>query len=233
MDHSALVSAIAAMQRLDGVAGILLFKGKNAIHKQMPFTDGRTFDLMDTLGDMLDGYQQVRRRIRSVYLQFDGGVLLMLVQEQSALVFFLMNRADVDLVAGAGAGLLRDFAVYLAGASAHAQPVSPSTTPGVEEMIVTRARAVQAISEKVEPTASNWGAVRAVVERTLGKVMGRAQASNLISRTISDSKIDDPYRLPRSDVLKLAVSCIEHVPNSSKRRQLLMELENDLAEQKL
>jgi len=34
-------------------------------------------------------------------------------------------------------------------------------------------------------------------------------------------------------VLKLAVSCIEHVPNVSKRRQLLMELEHDLAEQKL
>jgi hypothetical protein len=232
MDHSALVSAIAAMQRLDGVAGILLFKGKNAIHKQMPFTDGRTFDLMDTLGDMLDGYQQVRRRIRSVYFQFDGGVLLVLVQEQAALVFFLMNRADVDLVAGAGAGLLRDFAVYLAGASDVAQPIS-QTAPEVEELVVTRARTVQAMADKVEPTASNWGAVRAVVERTLGKVMGRAQASNLIARTITDSKIDDPYRLPRADVLKLAISCIEHVPNMSKRRQLLMELEQDLAEQKL
>lgn len=232
MDHSALVSAIAAMQRLDGVAGILLFKGKNAIHKQMPFTDGRTFDLMDTLGDMLDGYQQVRRRIRSVYFQFDGGVLLVLVQEQSALVFFLMSRADVDLVAGAGAGLLRDFAVFLAGASDQAQPLSHSASE-VEELVVTRARTVQALADKVEPTASNWGAVRAVVERTLGKVMGRAQASNLIARTITDSKIDDPYRLSRADVLKLAVSCIEHVPNVSKRRQLLMELEHDLAEQKL
>lgn len=232
MDHSALVSAIAAMQRLDGVAGILLFKGKNAIHKQMPFTDGRTFDLMDTLGDMLDGYQQVRRRIRSVYFQFDGGVLLVLVQEQSALVFFLMSRADVDLVAGAGAGLLRDFAVFLAGASDQARPASQSA-PEVEELVVTRARTVQAMADKVEPTASNWGAVRAVVERTLGKVMGRAQASNLIARTITDSKIDDPYRLSRADVLKLAVSCIEHVPNVSKRRQLLMELEHDLAEQKL
>jgi len=34
---------------------------------------------------MLDGYQQVRRRIRSVYFQFDGGVLSVLVQEQPAL----------------------------------------------------------------------------------------------------------------------------------------------------
>ena len=229
MDHSALVSAIAAMQRLDGVAGILLFKGKNAIHKQMPFTDGRTFDLMETLGDMLEGYQQVRRRIRSVYFQFDGGLLLVLVQEQSALVFFLMNRADVDLVSGAGAGLLRDFAIYLAGASDQRQAVTQSEN-AVEELVVTRSRTVQAIADKVEPTVSNWGAVRAVVERTLGKVMGRAQASNLIARTITDSKIDDPYRLPQAEVLKLAVSCIEHVPNVSKRRQLLMELEHDLAE---
>jgi len=175
------------------------------------------------------GYQQVRRRIWSVYFQFDGGVLLVLVQGHSALVFFLMGCADVDWFAGAGAGLLRDFAVYLASESGQAKLIA-QTADGVEEMIVTRSRTVQAITANSEPMANNWGAVRGVVKRTLGKVMGRAQASNLIARTVTDSKIDDPYRLPQTAVRKLAMSCIEHV---SKRRQLLMDLENDLAGQHL
>jgi hypothetical protein len=56
--------------------------------------------------------------------------------------------------------------------------------------------------------------------------MGRAQASNLIERTIEDAGIPDPYRLPVTEVRKLATAIIEHIPNTSKRRQLLVELES-------
>ena len=81
MDHSSLITAIASVQRLEGVAGAMLFKGRNAIHKHMPFSDGRTLDVMDVLGEMLEGYRQVKRRVRQVFFQFDGGVLLVLVQD--------------------------------------------------------------------------------------------------------------------------------------------------------
>ena len=108
MTLNSLIAAVAALQRLDGVAGVMLFKGHNTVHKQMPFSDGRALDLREIVGQMLDGYRQVRRKMRQVYLEFDGGVLLLLIQEESALVLLLTARADADLVASAGTVLMND-----------------------------------------------------------------------------------------------------------------------------
>ena len=77
---------------------------------------------------------------------------------------------------------------------------------------------------------NNWGGVRKLIENVLGKVMGRAQAANLIDRTLTDREVVDPYRLNSDEVLKLAVAVIEQIPNTGKRRQLLQELESRLAE---
>jgi len=41
MSLEPVISAAAALQRLDGVAGVLLFKGKHSIHRQMPFAESR------------------------------------------------------------------------------------------------------------------------------------------------------------------------------------------------
>jgi hypothetical protein len=229
MDLSALTTAIASVQRLDGVAGSFLFKGRNAIHKQMPFSDGRTLDLMDVLGEMLDGYRQVRRKIRQVYLEFDGGVLLILVQDTSALVFFLTGRADADLVASAGTVLLKDFAVFLAGVSDQV-----STAPAqIEELIVTTPRAAQQMATKQEAQLNTWGPLRKQVEALLGKVMGRAQVVAMIDRQLVKLGIDDPYRMPASGLRNLATALIEVVPNTSKRAALLSELETVLQEHHL
>jgi hypothetical protein len=231
MDHSALITAIASVQRLDGVAGSFLFKGRNAIHKQMPFSDGRTLDLMDVLGEMLDGYQQVRRRIRQIYFQFDAGVLLMLVQDTTALVFFLTSRADPDLVASAGTVLLKDFSAYLAGLSS--QPGATPATPAIEELIVATPRAAQEMAAKREARVNNWGVLRKQVEALLGKVMGRAQVVAMIDRKLTTLGIDDPYRLPADELRGVATKMIEVVPNTSKRAALLSELESVLQEHQL
>ena len=228
MDHSSLITAIASVQRLDGVAGAFLFKGRNAIHKQMPFSDGRTLDLMDVLGEMLEGYQQVRRRIRQVYFQFDAGVLLVLVQDTSALVFFLTSRADPDLVASAGTVLLKDFAVHLAGLSDQAG--ATPATPQIEELIVATPRAAQEMAAKREARVNNWGGLRKQVEALLGKVMGRAQVVAMIDRKLTALGIDDPYRLPAEELRQLATRMIEVVPNTTKRAALLSELETVLQE---
>jgi hypothetical protein len=71
------------------------------------------------------------------------------------------------------------------------------------------------------------------VEGVLGKVMGRAQASNMIQRTIDEANIPDPYRLSTTEVRKLAVKVIEQVPNTSKRRQLLVELDASMEHLKI
>ena len=108
MSLEPVITAAAALQRLDGVAGILLFKGKHHIHRQMPFSEARAEELRERVEELLAGYRQVRRRVRQIYLAFDGGVLLVMTGEEATLVFFLTARADPDLAASAGSVLLAD-----------------------------------------------------------------------------------------------------------------------------
>ncbi|MCB1279832.1 hypothetical protein [Prosthecobacter sp.] len=224
MSLSPVITSAASLQRLEGVAGVMLFKGQNMIHRQMPFSDMRADNLREIISQMLDGYRQVRRKIHQIYLEFDGGVLLLVLKDEAVMLFFLTSRADADLAASAASVMLNDHAALLHAASTAPQPVS-QRPDGIEELVVTSPRALSQITEKAEATVNQWGAVRKCVEGVLGKVMGRAQASNLIERTIEEAKISDPYRLTATDVRKLAISVIEHVPNISKRRQLLVELD--------
>ena len=232
MSLEPVISAAAALQRLDGVAGVLLFKGRNTIHRQMPFSETRAEELRERLEEMLAGYRQVRRRMRQIYLEFDGGVLLIVASDEVALVFFLTSKADPDLAASAGSVLISDHAAALAAASIEARP-STSTPGGIEELVVTSPRALTQITEKAEPVVNQWGNVRKAVEGLLGKVMGRGQATRLIDRTLEAMPSQDPYRLPPAEVRKLAAAILDHVPNTSKRHQLLTELEASLAELQL
>ncbi len=230
MTANSLIAAAASLQRLEGVAGVVLFKGRNTVHKQMPFSDGRALDLQETISQMVDGYRQVRRKMRQIYLEFDGGTLLIIIQEESVLVLLLTARADADLVASAASVLLNDHALLLAQLSSDT-PTSPSrTSDGLEELVVASPVRIQEMNEKAEPLVNNWGQVRKVVESLLGKVMGRAQVANLIDRTLEKRGAPDPYRLPIQEVRKLAVVLIEYVPNTSKRQALLSELEPQLSE---
>lgn len=230
MSLDPVISAAAALQRLDGIAGVLLFKGRHTIHRQMPFSETRAEELRERLEEMLAGYRQVRRRMRQIYLGFDGGAMLVCATEEVALVFFLTSRADADLVASAGAVLLSDHATALAAASSEAKP---ATKPGIEELVVTSPRALAQITEKLEPVVNQWGNVRKAVEAILGKVMGRGQATRLVDRTLEAAPSQDPYRLQAGEVRKLALSILDHVPNTAKRRQLTTELEASLAELQL
>ncbi len=233
MTPNSLIAAAASLQRLEGVAGVILFKGRNTVHKQMPFSDGRALDLQETISQMVDGYRQVRRKMRQIYLEFDGGTLLIVTQDESVLLLLLTARADADLVSSAAGVLMNDHAPLLAQLSSDTATTPSKTSDGIEELVVTSPVRIQEMNEKAEPQVNNWGQVRRVIEGILGKVMGRAQVSNLIDRTMEDGQVGDPYRLNATQVRKLASSVIDHIPNTSKRRQLLTELESHLEEMNL
>lgn len=197
----------------------------------MPFSDARSMDLQDIVSQMIDGYWQVRRKMRQIYLQFDGGVLLLLIQEETILVLLLTSRVDADLAGSAGSVLLNDYATLLAQLSNEAS--ATRNEYGIEELVVTSPRRLQEMTDEAEPVVNNWGQVCRVIEGVLGKVLGRAQAANMIDRTLADSGTADPYRLNVSQVRKLAASVIDQIPNTSKRRQLLTELDSKLADMNL
>ncbi len=230
MTLNSLIAAVAALQRLEGVAGVMLFKGRNTIHRQMPFSEGRALDLTGILSQMLDGYRQVRRKMRQIYLEFDGGVLLVLIQEESVLVFLLTARGDADLAASAATVLLTDHAALLTSLSAEPGASTPRNEDGIEELVVTSPRRLQEMTDKAEVVVNNWGQVRKQVESILGKVMGRAQLTLMIDRVMARSGIQDPYRLPPAEVRKLAETLIGQVPNTTKRQALLSELHTLLAD---
>jgi len=230
MTTNSLIAAVGSLQRLDGVAGVMLFKGQNTVHKQMPFSDARAADLQQIVSQMLDGYRQVRRKMRQIYFEFDGGVLLVLIQQDSALVLLLMGRADPDLVASAGSVLLNDHADVLNDLSVDASASVTRTHDGIEELVVTSPRRIQEMTENTEPLVNNWGQIRKIIESILGKVMGRAQAANMIERTLTETGTGDPYRLTQAQIHKLAVTVINNIPNTSKRRQILTEFDSQLEE---
>lgn len=229
MNLNPIIAATASLQRLDGVAGVLLFKGANVIHKQMPFSEARTAELREALAEMLNGYREVRRKIRLVCLEFDAGLLLILVQNEAALVFLLTAQADMDLVASAGLVLLEDHAPLIEASPSTAVAL-PVTHDGVEELVVSSPRRLQAITEKAAPVVNHWGAVRKALEGVLGKVMGRAQAVNLVDRELVAQGVDDPWRLSLVQIEKLTQNVLDHIPNSAKRRQLGTELRATLEE---
>jgi hypothetical protein len=226
MTVNALIAATAALQRLDGVAGILLFKGENIVHRQMPFAHERTVELRRVVGRMLAGYQQVNRLIQQIYLDFEGGGLLLMVQGQSVLALVLTGRADPDLVTSVGGALLREHAPLLAelGTAESELPVEHE----VEELVVTSPRRMQEMAKSAEVVAANWMLLRKQVEMILSRVMGSAQVTRLIDRTLEEQQVGDPYRLSAGQARQLAVAIIEHIPNTGKRRQLLAELERQL-----
>jgi hypothetical protein len=227
MSLNPLITSAASLQRLDGVAGVMLFKGRNTIHRQMPFSDTRAENLREIIAQMLDGYRQVRRKIRQMHLEFDGGVLLIVVQDEAVMLFFLTSRADCDLAASAASVMLNDHAAILSQASTEPKPAPAAHE--VEELVVTSPRALQQITEKAE-VMNNWWVLRKHIEGILGKVMGRAQLSMMIDRVLAKRGTPDPYRLSPADTRKLAVELIEQVPNSTKRQALMSELETVLAD---
>jgi len=233
MSLNSVITSAASLQRLEGVAGVMLFKGRNTIHRQMPFSDTRAENLREIIIQMLDGYRQVRRKMHQVFLEFDGGSLLIVTQDEVVMLFFLTSRADSDLAASAASVMLNDHAALLQTASTEQQPAPKLPADGIEELVVTSPRALSQLTDKAETTVNQWGAVRKCVEGVLGKVMGRAQASNMIQRTIDEANIPDPYRLSTTEVRKLAVKVIEQVPNTSKRRQLLVELDASMEHLKI
>jgi hypothetical protein len=226
MPLNPIIAASTTLSRLDGVVGVILFKGENIIHRQMPFAETRSDELIQIIRQMLDGYAQVRRKMRLIHLEFDGGLLLFMVQDGVVLVLLLTSRADPDMVASAGAILLADHLHTLSALSSSPRIATPSAAGKIEELVVTSPRNVQQIAVKAESFVNNWGEVRRILEGLLAKVMGRAQATNMVNRCIENESIGDPYRLDPTAVRRLATTVINQIPNTSKRRQLQSELES-------
>ena len=221
MNANLIIPAAMALHRLTGVTGLLLLKGTSLVASNVPFPESRTEALVAAVQRLADGYRQVKREVSLVWLEFQH-VRVALVQKQEAcLVLLLSSKADTDTVLGAASVFLAEHAERISQLSP--EPVKPSAD-GVEELIVTKARATEVLIEKAEATINVWPAARKGIERLLGKVMGRAQAVNLIDRSIAASGVSDPYRMTREQLRALGSRILQQVPNVARQRALEAEL---------
>lgn len=118
MSASQIIVAAMSMHRLPGVGGLLLQKGRNRITSHLPFSESRVEELSSALYRMAEGYRQVKRDVRQVWMEYEDGRLLILQQHGTQLAMILSAKADVDLVSGAANMFLSEHATQLAMLSA-------------------------------------------------------------------------------------------------------------------
>jgi hypothetical protein len=221
MNSNLIIPAAMALHRLTGVTGLLLLKGHTLLAANVPFPQAKTDALVTAVRRLAEGYRQVKREVSTVWLEFQH-VRMALVQKQDAsLVLLLSAKADADTVLGAASVFLAEYADRISQMSPEPQSLPAD---GVEELIVTKARATEVLIEKAEATINVWPDARRGIERLLSKVMGRAQAVNLIDRSISESGVSDPYRMTREELRSLGSHILKQVPNLARQRSLEAEL---------
>lgn len=221
MNANLILPAAMALHRLTGVTGLLLLKGQTLLTANVPFPESRTEALVAAIQRLMDGYRQVKREVSQVWLEFQHVRVALIQKQEAAVVLLLSPKADVDTVLGAASVFLAEHAERISQMSP--EPLS-APSDGVEEMIVTKARATEVLIEKAEATINVWPSARKGIERLLGKVMGRAQAVNLIDRSIAASGVSDPYRMTREELRALGSRILKQVPNLARQRALEAEL---------
>ena len=226
MSASQVIVAAMSLHRLSGVGGLLLQKGRNRITSHLPFSESRVDDLAGALFRMSEGYRQVKRDVRQIWMEYDGGRVLILQQHGTQLVLILSAKADVDIVSGAATMFLSEHATQLAMLPAEPviQVIGTTAKPVIEELVVTRPQAAEALDARVEATISVWPQARKALEGMMGKVIGRAQIAKLIDRCVKECGVDDPYRMTKEQLQSIGQKVLDQIPNTSKRATLAAEL---------
>jgi hypothetical protein len=241
-DSPDLSAATLHLYRITGVVGLLLMKSGNPLANHMPFADVRTHELGAHVTQMAAGYEQVKRRVRQVLMAFDSGSLLIVMKEQIQLALMLTPHADLDKASLAAGAFLTDYAAQLEAAAPSAKlqkeseqeksrPASrPETGPVVVPVAFPADGPVLEKALLAEPLHDAWPKVSAILDTILGKVMGSAQATRLISRMSEARHGKDTSSISPAEAKALARAVLEQVPNRAKRDALLSELEQALAE---
>jgi hypothetical protein len=101
------------------------------------------------------------------------------------------------------------------------------------EPVVQQVVAQQVVVEAAPKEVSRWPEIRVVIDNVLGKVMGRAQISNMIERVSTEKGIADPTQLPLPHAIKLAFAVLEEIPNRNKKASLISEMQHIFEDKKI
>lgn len=238
-------AAMLSLYRMPSVAGLMLQKGKQTLANHMPFSDQRNAQLAELIATMCEGYSDVNRRLRQVLITYDAGSLLITIRKDTQLAVLMTSKGDIDGISKFASLFMLEnpsnfipenpVAVVTPVQAAPVQvasglPVSVKTAAvgryPMHEGAASEAVVQQAVVEAASQGVSRWPEIRIVIDNVLGKVMGRAQITNMVERVCQEKGIGDPTQLPLPHAIKLAFAVLEEIPNRNKKASLISEMQH-------
>lgn len=235
-------AAMLNLYRMTSVAGLLLQRGKHTLANHMPFSDQRNSQLAELIATMSEGYVSVKRRLRQVLITYDAGSLLIIIHKDAQLAILLTAKGDIDGISKAASlFMLENASKFIVEPVAVIAPVQvaavipvPMQAPAhfIEPAVVKEPVKVVVVEEAPQEI-SRWPEIRIVIDNVLGKVMGRAQITNMVERVSGEKGIADPTQLPLPQAIKLAFAVLEEIPNRNKKASLISEMQHIFEEKNI
>ncbi|CAN5914366.1 hypothetical protein BH11VER1_BH11VER1_25940 [soil metagenome] len=233
-------AAMLNLYRMTSVAGLLLQRGKNTLANHMPFSDQRNSQLAELIATMSEGYVSVKRRLRQVLITYDGGSLLIIIHKDVQLAILMTSKGDIDGISKyASLFMLENAAKFIADqpvevkAPVQVAAVIPVVVQAPEPVVVAVKEPVREVVVEVPKEVSRWPEIRIVIDNVLGKVMGRAQITNMVERVSLEKGIADLTQLALPQAIKLAFAVLEEIPNRNKKASLISEMQHIFEEKNL
>jgi hypothetical protein len=195
-----------------GISGTCLQLGRKVVRHDLPFSDSRVAEFASRLDHLFASYESVGRHVWQLCTGFKEYWLLVLCRDDLRLTVLANPGADTATIASRTMHVLMQI-----------EPLARQTSPS------PAARSPQFNS------SSNGTSARPPVERAqletqlaglLGRVIGSAQASRLISREFATHAVGE--RLTLDQAREVGQAVLDYVPNRGKRSSLLSEFNSSL-----
>ncbi len=238
-------AAMLNLYRMTSVTGLLLQREKITLANHMPFSDQRNSQLAELITTMSEGYVTVKRRLRQVLITYDGGSLLIIIHKDAQLAILMTSKGDIDGISKyASLFMLENVSKFIVEQPVPVrEPVqvaavipvaaqAPAQAPE-PEVVVVKEPVKEVVVVEAPKEVSRWPEIRIVIDNVLGKVMGRAQITNMVERVSLEKGIADPAQLALPLAIKLAFAVLEEIPNRNKKASLISEMQHIFEEKNL
>jgi hypothetical protein len=195
-----------------GISGTILQLGAGIIRHDLPISDRRVTEFASRLNHLLASYETVGRNVWQLCAGFKEYWLLILCRDDLRLGILVTPGSDTTAIASRTMNVLMQIEP-LARRAAH--------SPGTGAASPAAGRNGTAARPPVERAD-----LEARLAGLLGRVIGSAQASRLITREIAAYGVGERLTLEQARDIGHAV--LEKIPNRGKRSALISEFDSSL-----
>jgi hypothetical protein len=147
MNPETIQSTLASLRKAGSIFGVLFIQDGETLFSDLAYTRDRVTEFTEILDDIGYYFDQERREPDTLAFSYDGGNLVILMQDGLRLVVLHHKADEVDFIASAGGAFIKDFKI--------SKSVQEFTENGAIEMpksVSAPARDAEP-NRKVEPTS--------------------------------------------------------------------------------